>query len=195
VKESLRRALAGYQPEPIEVEPEFPLAAVLVLVYEHDGRHYVVLQKRSEHVRDHKGQVSFPGGGMDPGDTDLMYTAIRETHEEIGVLPSDVDILGQLDDIVTISNFRVTPFVGWLARYPYSWRFSDPEVAYLLEVPLDHLLDPRTLIPDRRIIRGREVVLQSYQWGDDLIWGATARMLANFLDIVAVARGGATAAG
>jgi len=187
VKEALRKAFAAYQPEPIEVDPEFPLAAVLILIYEHEGRHYVVLQKRSEHVRDHKGQVSFPGGGVDPDDTDLLFTAIRETHEEIGVHPEDVEVIGQLDDIVTISNFRVTPFVGWLARYPYEWRFSDPEVAYLLEVPLDHLQDPATLIPDRRIIRGREIVLPSYQFGDDLIWGATARMLSNFLDVLATA--------
>lgn len=195
MKEALRRALDAYDPEPIEVEPEFPLAAVLVLIYEHHGQHYVVLQKRSEHVKDHKGQVSFPGGGMDPGDPDLVFTAIRETHEEIGVHPDDMEIIGQLDDIVTISNFRVTPYVAWLARYPYEWRFSDPEVAYLLEVPLDHLLDPSTLIPDRRVIRGREVVLPSYQFGDDLIWGATARMLTNFLDILASALDSATAEG
>ena len=82
------------------------------------------------------------------------------------------------------SNFLVTPFVGWLERYPYEWTFSHEEVAYLLEVPLSHLQDPRNLIPDRRVINGREYEFQSYQFGDDLIWGATARMLGNFLDIL-----------
>ena len=91
--------------------------------------------------------------------------------------------------MATISNYRITPFVGWLARYPYEWRFSDHEVAYLLEVPLSHLLHPATRIPDRRFINGREVEFQSYQFGEDLIWGATARMLGNFLDICQVVPG------
>jgi 8-oxo-dGTP pyrophosphatase MutT (NUDIX family) len=114
----------------------------------------------------------------------VLATALRETHEEIGVEPAHIEVLGQLDDMVTISNFLVTPFVGWLDRYPYTWKFSDHEVAYLLEVPLSHLCDPANLIPDRRVINGREYEFQSYQFGDDLIWGATARMLGNFLDIM-----------
>ena len=138
----------------------------------------------------HKGQISFPGGGRDAEDPHLIHTALRETHEEIGVHPSHVDILGRLDDHRTISNFLVTPYVGWLDRYPYEWRFSEDEVAYLLEVPLDHLRDPANYIPDRRVINGREVVLPSYQFEQDLIWGATARMLTNFLDIWAAVDSG-----
>ncbi len=125
---------------------------------------------------------------MDPGDPHILHTALRETHEEIGVDPAHVEVLGRLDDMVTVSNFLVTPYVGWLDRYPYEWRFSQHEVAYLLEVPLEHLLDPRNLIPDRRVINGREYTYQSYQFGEDLIWGATARMLGNFLDIVQALR-------
>ncbi|MGI8925297.1 MAG: NUDIX hydrolase [Tepidiformaceae bacterium] len=181
-KERLRAALAEYQPQVIELGGHMA-AAVLVLLYDHGGSSHVVFQKRTDLVQDHKGQISFPGGGMDPGDTDLLFTALRETQEEIGVEPVHVDVLGRLDDHVTVSNFRVTPFVAWLAHYPYEWRFSDEEVAYLLEVPLPHLLDPATLIPDRRFIDGREYVLPSYQFGEDLIWGATARMLTNFLDV------------
>ncbi len=185
MKGALRAALAAYGPQSIEVEPGRALAAVLLLLYEHEGRTHVIFQKRTEHVDTHKGQISFPGGMADPGDRDLVFTALRETHEEIGVRPSDVEVLGQLDDIVTVSNFRVTPFVGWLNRYPYEWRFSDAEVAYLLEVGLDHLRDPGTLVPDRRVANGREHVFPSYRFRDDLIWGATARMLANFLDVLA----------
>jgi 8-oxo-dGTP pyrophosphatase MutT (NUDIX family) len=144
-----------------------------------------VFQKRTDHVRDHKGQISFPGGATDPEDETVLHTALRETHEEIGVHPEDIEVLGQLDDMVTVSNFRVTPFVGWLKRYPYQWKFSDIEVAYLLEVPIKHLLHPDTLVPDRRLINGREYIFSSYQWREDLIWGATARMLTNFLDILA----------
>lgn len=184
MRDLLRAALARYTPQQIEAEPHIQPAAVLVLLYDNKGAPHVVFQKRADQVKDHKGQVSFPGGGVDPGDPDLVHTALRETHEEIGVHPSHVEVLGQLDDIVTISNFRVTPYVGWLQQYPYEWRFNGTEVAYLIEVPIDHLLEPATLVPDRRVINGKEFVFPSYQFGQDLIWGATARMLTNFLDIV-----------
>lgn len=186
MRDLLRQALSRYVPEPIEADPGVAPAGVLVLIYDHpsDGPH-VVFQKRTDRVRDHKGQISFPGGATDPEDETVLHTALRETHEEIGVHPDDVEVLGQLDDMVTVSSFRVTPFVGWLKRYPYEWKFSDIEVAYLLEVPIQHLLHPDTLVPDRRLINGREYVFSSYQWREDLIWGATARMLTNFLDILA----------
>ena len=185
MKEDIRRALAAYQPAAADADPGIPPAAVLLLLHDHMGEIHVVFQKRTEHVRDHKGQISFPGGAADPEDVTLLETALRETHEEIGVQPEHVEVLGQLDQMVTVSNFVVTPFVGWLGVYPYEWRFSDEEVAYLLEVPLKHLLAPETLIPDRRFINGREYVFSSYQFGEDLIWGATARMLGNFLDVLA----------
>ena len=190
MKEALRATLAAYQPQTIQLEPGRARAAVLLLLYDRKGRTHVVFQKRTEHVETHKGQISFPGGMADPGDSGLAFTALRETHEEIGVHPSDVEVLGQLDDIVTMTNFRVTPFVGWLNRYPYEWRLSDAEVAYLLEVELDHLRHPETLIPDRRVINGREYVFPSYRFRDELIWGATARMLTNFLDVFATVDGG-----
>lgn len=184
MKELLRAALAEYTPQELADLPA-ARAAVLILLYDDNGEIHVIFQKRTDSVRDHKGQISFPGGGTDPGDPSPVYTALRETYEEIGVRPEDVDILGRLDEMVTISNFRITPFVGWLAYYPYTWHFSDDEVAYLLEVPLRHLLDPATLIPDRRLINGRTYELPSYQFDNDLIWGATARMLTNFLDVCA----------
>lgn len=187
MKDRLREILAAYEPQEIEHDPDTAAAAVLVLVYEHEGRPHVVFQKRTEHVDTHKGQISFPGGARDSGDPDLAWTALRETHEEIGVHPDDVEILGRLDDMLTVSNFRVRPYVGWLSRYPYEWRFNDFEVDYLLEVPMDHLRDPASLVPDPRVIGGREHVLPSYRWGSDLIWGATARMLTNFLDLWAAA--------
>ncbi|MSQ29520.1 MAG: CoA pyrophosphatase [Dehalococcoidia bacterium] len=183
-REPLRQLLSAYEAQEIEREPHIHPAGVLLLIFEHEGECHVVFQKRTDRVDTHKGQISFPGGGMDPGDADILHTALRETHEEIGVEPHHVDVLGRLDDMVTISNFRVTPYVGWLAHYPYGWTFSDDEVAYLLEVPLRHLLDPANYVPDRRTMNGRDYVLPSYQFGPELIWGATARMLTNFLDLV-----------
>lgn len=186
-RDHLQAALAAYTPQPVDPDPAFWQAAVLILIYDHEGGQRVVFQKRTDKVDAHKGQISFPGGGQDPGDSSLVFTALRETHEEIGVQPEDVDILGEIDQIKTISNFIVTPYVGWLKYFPYEWRFSEDEVAYLLEVPLDHLANPANFVPDHRLIGGHEVILPSYRWGDDLIWGATGRMVSNFLDIVAAA--------
>ncbi|MCK9520633.1 MAG: CoA pyrophosphatase [Dehalococcoidia bacterium] len=183
MKDLLRTALEGYVAHRVPHDPAVTAAGVLILLFEHRGDPHIVFQKRTDRVRDHKGQISFPGGAMDPGDQDVLYCALRETHEEIGVAPRDVDVLGRVDDMITISNFLVTPYVGWLSRYPYGWKFSDEEVAYLLEVPVPHLLDPDNFVADRRVINGREYVLPAYQFGDDLIWGATARMLSNFLEI------------
>jgi 8-oxo-dGTP pyrophosphatase MutT (NUDIX family) len=185
MRERLRQLLASYEPQTLPPDAALCPAAVLLLLCEHDGDLHVVFQKRTDKVDSHKGQISFPGGGCDPGDPDLMYTALRETQEEIGVHPHDVEILGVLDQMRTVSSFLVTPYVGWLQRYPYEWVFSEDEVAYLLEVPLRHLRDPANLVPDRRIFGEREAILPSFRFQEDLIWGATARMLQNFLDLYA----------
>jgi 8-oxo-dGTP pyrophosphatase MutT (NUDIX family) len=183
MKEPLRHALSRYSPLTVVAdEPLWP-AAVVALIYEHESRPHLVFQKRTSHVETHKGQISFPGGGRDETDPDLVFTALRETHEEIGVSPEDIEILGELDHIKTISGFHVTPYVGWMRRFPYTWTFSEAEVEYLLEVPLDHLLDPENFVPDRRVVDGVEHIMPSYRFGDDLIWGATGRMVSNLLEI------------
>lgn len=183
-RERIRSRLATYVPQTIDEQDGRWNAAVLVLVYEHEGVPHIVFQKRTTKVEAHKGQISFPGGGADPEDPDLVFTALRETHEEIGVEPAHIEVLGRLDDMITVSNFRVTPYVGWLSHYPYGWTFSEHEVDYLLEVPVPHLRDPRNAIPDRRVVQGEVRTAYAYQWGDDLIWGATAGMLTRFLDLV-----------
>jgi 8-oxo-dGTP pyrophosphatase MutT (NUDIX family) len=182
--------MAAYEPQSIEHDPTLWPAAVLLLLHNQDGELHVIFQKRTDKVDAHKGQISFPGGGRDPEDEDLIATALRETHEEIGVHPSHVEILGQLDGIRTISNFAVTPYVGWLDHHPYDWQFSHDEVAYLLEVPLMHLRDVANFVPDQRTVGGREIVMPAYNFQSDLIWGATARMLSNFLDLFAELPGG-----
>ena len=148
MREHVRRLLSEYAPITQVPDPPLPPAGVLLILHERPSGPHIIFQKRTDSVRDHKGQISFPGGAMDPEDQSVRENALRETREEIGVLPQHIEVLGQLDDMVTISNFLVTPYVGWLDRFPYEWRFSDEEVAYLLEVPLDHLRNPRNLIPD-----------------------------------------------
>lgn len=181
MREQLREVLGAYEPGTLD-QPSKADAAVLFLLYEHRAEPHLVFQKRSEFVLHHKGQISLPGGAADPGDPDLRFTALRETHEEMGVHPDDVDVLGRLDDIRTITGFRVTPFVGWLERYP-EWKYPVEEVAYLLEVSVSHLLDPANFVEDRREVDGQVHTFPAFRFDEDLIWGATARMLTNFLDI------------
>ncbi len=182
LREQLRGALAAYEPGRSDRREAKP-AAVLLLLYERDDGLHLLFQERSHQVEHHKGQISFPGGARDEGDAGAAFTALRETHEEVGVAPADVDLLGEIDEIWTISDFRVRPFVGWLREWPYPFRFAPREVASLLEVPLGHLRDPASLVDDVREVDGRRVVLPAYRWGEHLIWGATARILTNFLDV------------
>jgi len=182
---TIRDALATYQPRRI-VRDGLPRAAVLVPLYEKAGDFHILLQVRTELVEHHKGQISFPGGAEDPGDSDLLMTALRESEEEIGLQREDVEVLGQLDDIVTISDFVVSSYVGRIIRpAPYPFAPSGFEVAELLEVPVPHLLGPDALNAGPAPWRERLVPPPSYSFERHLIWGATARVLRQFLDIAA----------
>ena len=181
--EQLRAALARHEPKRIERDG-LPRAAVLIPLYERGGAHHVLLQVRTELVLHHKGQISFPGGAQDEGDVDLLMTALRETEEEIGLAREDVEVLGQLDDIVTISDFVVTPYVGRVTRpAPYPFAPSGFEVAELLEVPVPHLLHPDTLNRAPVPWRDRLVPPASYSFGEHVIWGATGRLMQRFLEL------------
>jgi len=179
----IRRALAAYEPKRI-VRDDMERAAVLIALYDKDAVSHILFQVRSEIVLHHKGQISFPGGAEDPGDTDLRMTALRESEEEIGLVEEDVEVLGRLDDFITISNFVVTPYVGRVTRAaPYPFAPSGYEVAELLEVPLPHLRDPANLNTEAVAWRDHMAPPPSYSYGTHLIWGATARMLGQFLDV------------
>lgn len=181
-----RVVLAGYQPRPTAVATSDARdAAVLVLLADHLGEAHVVLTRRTDTVEHHKGQISFPGGARHGADEDLALTALRETWEEIGVHPHDVELIGRLDEIVTVSNFRVAPFVGVLKHTPYPYAPSPIEVAEVLEVPLRHLLDPANKVYEPRVAwSGGPTVSPAYWWNGHRIWGATARMLERFLDLL-----------
>ena len=179
--QQIRDFLAGYQPARLSVVDTTP-AAVLLLLYEKDGEPHILLTRRTDHVEHHKGETSFPGGAFDAEDADLMTTALRETEEEIGVRPRDVEVLGRLDDIVTITDFLVSPFVGVLTSADYPFVVNAHEVAELVEVPLRHLMDERNLARSMHPFRDRVVPILTYSYGDHRIWGATARILKGFLD-------------
>ena len=163
--------------------PPFSHAAVLVPLFQKDGDCHLLFTKRSEEVKYHKGEISFPGGVVDEEDRELINTALREAHEEIGLKESDVRIIGVLDDIVTITEFIVTPIVG-LFPYPYPFKVSEVEIAELIEVPLASLLE-EDCFSEREIFRdGQREIVFAYQYGKHIIWGATARILKQFLDLI-----------
>lgn len=179
--QQIRHFLADYRPQRLSHDKATP-AAVLLLIYEKAGEPYVVLTRRTEDVEHHKGETSFPGGAFDPDDGDLVTTALRETEEEIGVRPEDVEVLGQLDDIVTITGFLVSPFVGVLGTSSYPFVVNAQEVAELVEVPLRHLMDERNLEQSTQRFGDRWWPILSYKYGDHRIWGATARIFKGFFD-------------
>ncbi len=155
-------------------------AAVLVPLYVDDGRLHAVFTKRQDDLRRHPGEISFPGGRYDEGEPDLRATALREAHEEIGLPEDAVDIVGALQPTPTIATgYAVYPFVG-LIEAGRTWTPSAAEVAEVLELPLDALLAGYAR---RRLIRrGVPIRTDTYLVGDHLIWGATARILADLFD-------------
>ena len=180
--ENIKKMLSARKRRVIE-HPPFSHAAVLVPLFKKDGSCHLLFTKRSEQVKYHKGEISFPGGMVDEGDQELIGTALREAFEEIGLKETDVQIIGILDDIVTTTEFIVTPIVG-LFPYPYPFKISQVEIAELIEVPLSFLLMEENL-SEKEIFRGdQKEIIYFYQYGKHTIWGATARILKQFLDLI-----------
>jgi 8-oxo-dGTP pyrophosphatase MutT (NUDIX family) len=157
-------------------------AAVLVPLYLSDGALHAVFTKRRDDMRRHAGEISFPGGRQDDDDTDLRLTALRESEEEIGLDADDVELIGALQPTPTIAtNYAVYPFVG-LIEPGRTWRPSAAEVAEVLEFPLHRL---REGYARRRLLRrGVPFRTDVYCVDDHLIWGATARIVADLLERV-----------
>jgi 8-oxo-dGTP pyrophosphatase MutT (NUDIX family) len=184
--ETLRRrieaALADRPRRVVEQEGLIP-AAVLLLLTNRGGPH-VVFAKRTERVAHHKGQFSFPGGVVETWDGSRLETALREAKEEIGLPASAVEILGMLDDTETrATQFVITPFVG-LIRDPVSYTPDGKEIERVLEVPLEALLDPANFRVEMWERNGEVQPVYFYEHGGETIWGATARILKQFLDLV-----------
>lgn len=182
--ERIESALADYNPRIID-NPSANPAAVLLLLREVDTETHVVFTERAGKVNNHKGQICLPGGGHDENDPTPEATALRETYEEIGVSSEHVRIIGQLDDMVTVSNFRVTPFVGVIQRSAEcKYTISDDEVARVVEVPLSFLMEEENMELEVREHQGREVLVPAFSYNGHRIWGATARMLHQLIELV-----------
>ena len=158
-------------------------AAVLVPIVLHETETTVLLTRRTDHLHDHAGQVSFPGGRIDPGDASAADAALRETEEEVGLPRAHVTLIGSLDTYVTRTGFEVTPMVGLVAP-PFPVAPDEFEVAEVFEVPLRFLLDPRNRETQGRVYEGKERLFYAYRYERHFIWGATAGMIVNLAEVL-----------
>ena len=158
-------------------------AGVLVPLMQREAGLTVLLTQRARHLKIHAGQASFPGGRMERHDDDVQATALRETHEEVGIPPAHVDVIGFLRAMPTITGFAVTPVVG-LVSSEAELSIDPVEVDYTFEMPLDYLLDEANDLLAEREWQGKRFRLKEFHYGGERVWGATAYMLLAFRNFV-----------
>ncbi len=177
--EDIRSRLEAHDRTPVEATEGLRRAGVLIPLFVRGAGLWVVFTRRTESVEHHRGQISFPGGGEEPGDSTLWHTALRESEEELGIRPEDALPLGRLSALTTVTNFYVEPFVAAIP-HPYVFRPAEAEIAEVIQIPLADLMDPAVL--ERRTLPGRGEAVLFYHHRDGVIWGVTARMLAELLE-------------
>lgn len=180
--ERLRHVLEQRVRRSIDTAPPLIRAGVLVpLVMQGNGIE-MLFTRRTDSVLTHKGQISFPGGQREDSDVETVETALRESYEEIGLEPSRVTVLGELDDVFTaVSGFVITPVVGLVHGGLENLRPAPDEVKSLLVVPVDRLLDSKVHTTETRSVGEQQYRIHYYTVGDDIIWGATGRIVYQFL--------------
>jgi 8-oxo-dGTP pyrophosphatase MutT (NUDIX family) len=176
--------------DPPAGEPPPRQAGVLLLLYpDSAGRVYLVLTRRTEEVAAHKGQVSFPGGAADPVDASTAATALRETCEEIGICTGNIRLLGALTPVyIAPSHFMVHPYVACLPSRP-TFVMQPCEVAEILEIPIEWLLDESFRAVEQRGYRGESANVPYFALAGQKVWGATAIVLAEFAAVLRAAAG------
>jgi len=173
VKQQIKRVLRKREKKKITGE-NLKASAVLIPIFYNQGQYHVLFTERSDEVIFHKGQVCFPGGTQEPSDSSLLQTALRESEEEIGLEAKDVEILGELDDITTfVTNYVISPFVAFIPA-PRSLKTNGREVKGAFSVPLSFLMDEANFKQDS----------YAYEYEGHTIWGATARILRQFIDLL-----------
>jgi 8-oxo-dGTP pyrophosphatase MutT (NUDIX family) len=158
-------------------------AGVLIPIIERDVGLSVLLTQRSAELKHHAAQVCFPGGRMEESDTNILAAALRETHEEVGIAPQEISVIGFLDPMPTVTGYAVTPVVGLLSE-PADLIVDTSEVEYAFEVPLLFLLDKRNQRAAEREFHGKKMPIIEFVYDDKRIWGATAFMLVNLRNLL-----------
>jgi 8-oxo-dGTP pyrophosphatase MutT (NUDIX family) len=153
-------------------------ASVLVPIVARSETLTVLFTRRTAHLRAHSGQISFPGGRVEPQDVGPIETALRETQEEIGLARERIELIGMLPEYHTRTGYRITPVIGVVAP-PFVLEADPQEVDAVFEVPLSFLLDPRNHQRHTRAFEGRMISYFAMPYGEHYIWGATAAMLVN----------------
>ncbi len=168
--------------------PGSPLvrAGVLLPLFCKDGSYHILFTRRTDKVKRHKGEISFPGGIYDASDSDLSATALREAHEEVGLKPQDVQLLGALDEVMTLTDFIVSPFVG-LIPFPYTFVPSVEEIEEIIILPLAGFLKEGVLSEEDWQYQDKTATVYTYHCGRHIIWGATAKILRQFLNLITAA--------
>jgi len=157
-------------------------AAVLLPLLIRDGEECVLFTRRTEHLPHHAGEICFPGGAAHAEDPDLAATALRETEEELGVPAARIALHGRLDDFWSIHGYHVVPYVGTLP-WPFPLQVADREITEVIEAPLDHFRAPGVHHIEDWSHRGRVYPVDFYRYGGHVIWGLTAAILRQFLEV------------
>lgn len=182
MRETIAHILRQRKKEPVPVNDLTP-AAVLVPLFLQKGQYQILFTQRSMEVREHKGQIAFPGGMREPQDVDLQFTALRETEEELGIRPEGIEVLGELNELITPTGYHITPFVG-IIPHPYEYRLNRQEIAGIIEVPLDHLLAPQNLRLERGEFFNAQTEMPYFQYKQHVIWGATGRITRELVELI-----------
>ena len=177
-KEIIRENLRNREKRSINF-PEYRKAAVMILFLEIEKQPHVLLTLRTDRVSTHKGQVSFPGGGYDSTDRDYLHTALRETEEEVGIDPSEIEFIGEFDEYISIMGFHVYVFAGALNR-EIVYNACIDEIDEILEVPFSHFYSEAYDKCEKINYDGRDFDVYYYTFGKNTIWGMTARILTDF---------------
>ncbi|MFN3581298.1 MAG: NUDIX hydrolase [Pseudomonas sp.] len=179
--DKMRMRVGEYRPRQIETGG-MPEAGVLIPVTSVDHQPEIILTVRSQRLSTHSGEVAFPGGRRDPGDVDLRYTALRETHEEIGLEPGLVDVIGPMGSLVSRYGIKVTPFVGVVPDV-FELVPSSYEIETVFRVPVSYFLEDQREMTHRIDYEGRSWYVPSYRYEGHKIWGLTALMLVEFMNV------------
>lgn len=186
IQERLSRTLKATHDAPRQTQPDvLKQAAVLVPFVEVENEWHLLFIQRSEHENDrHSGQVAFAGGRYEDSDDSLKMTALREAHEEVGIVPEHVTVLGELNHHYSISNYQITPVVATLP-WPYRLTLQESEVAATFTIPLRWLADKANYRFEKRQYNGVEIpVVYFKKYNNYLLWGATARMTLSLLTLL-----------